>query len=138
VHQAAGVGVLQGAGHLGADAAGVLGRQRALPLDAGLQVLALHQLHHQERALRVLAAVEHPHDARVGQAGHRLRLAPEALGDLVVVQQRGAQALEGDIPLQHGVVRLPDGGHAAAPDLAIGDVPAGSRRAAHGAASPPR
>jgi len=57
--------VRERAAHLGADAGGLGGLQRALAPHARLEVLPLDELHDQVRPLGVLAPVEQVHEVRV-------------------------------------------------------------------------
>ena len=82
------------------DVAGLGGRHRAV-LDEVLQQLAVDELHHDERQLRLAAAglehrllarVEDPHDRRVRHPRRGLRLLAEAHAERRVVREGGASA----------------------------------------------
>jgi hypothetical protein len=73
-------------------------------------------LHDQEQGAVVVALVEHRDHVVVGEPGGRLRLAPEATGELVVVAQSGVHHLDRDRAVEPGVGGLVDSGHAAPGD----------------------
>ncbi len=89
------VGGVQGAAHLADDLQGLGQRDLDVTLEAILQVLALQELHDDERqAGGVLIQIGHLDDARVAQAGDDPRLVLEALGDVLVRRRARVQDLD--------------------------------------------
>ena len=127
-----GVRVGERPAHLHADAHRLLGGQRALAAHEALQVLAVHQLHHEVGAVGVLAAVEQAHQVRVGEARHQHGLPAEALGVLLVGDQAGVQPLDRHGPPQHGVRRPPHRGHPSTADQLVQPVALPLDRSCHG------
>ena len=77
------------------------------------EVLALDELHDDERADGVGAVVVHGDHARVVQRRGRLRLVPEAVEEVRVGAVLGPQDLDRDVALELGVAGPVDRGHAA-------------------------
>ena len=106
------------------------GRRRAAPR---VERLPLDQLHRDEHVPLVLAHVVHLHHVGVGELAERARLAeqppPRAGG-----APGGAQALEGDAPIELGVVGRVDLSHAAAANQREDAVTADRRPVADGLA----
>ena len=106
------------------------------------EVLASHQLHHQEgAAVRQRAVVEDRHDRWVLQPRHDLRLAAEPAPCLEVAEQLGADHLDGDEPIEPHVPRAIDGSHSAAAQQLLETVlacppPAESRAPASSSSRP--
>ena len=98
--------------------------QRALVLDDVAQRVALDVLHHQVGHPAVLALVQDAHDVRVREPGGGLRLAAQPVEELRVAGQVGVQHLQCHIPLQPAVGGQVDGGHAAAGEPGLDQVPA--------------
>jgi hypothetical protein len=112
VHDAGGVGLGEGVGHLGDDGRGVDGRQLPAPVELRPQRVAADQLHDDGLVAVVGDGVVDGDDRRVGQAGGGQGLAAEARDERVVGREVRVQQLDGHRPGQHLVGRLPDGGHA--------------------------
>src|SRR5699024_7492910 len=115
------VRVLRGAERRGHDLAGLLGVHRVLGVDELAQGAALHVLHHDvgggdvgpgDGGLLLLAGVVHGHDRGMVQRGGAVRLPPEALLEVRVTGQVGAQHLHGDRAVQAGVLGEEHLGHA--------------------------
>ncbi len=82
-----------------------------------LQVLAVDELHRQERrAVRLVDAVD-PGDVRVVQRREQLGLALEARQPLGVAGERLGQDLDRDVAVERRVDRLPDDPHPTLADL---------------------
>jgi hypothetical protein len=113
VDHAAGVGVGERGGHLGADRHGRRPRQAPLAVQRGGQVLAVDQLHDHVGAATVGAVVEDAGDVRVQQGGRVAGLAPEALDELGVLGQLLGQDLDRHDAPEHLVVGPVHGAHAA-------------------------
>ncbi len=114
------VGVLERAAELGHRREAVLEGQAPVGRDAA-QVPALEQLHDGVKQVTFFADVVDRDDVRVTQAGRRLGLREEPglelFGDLAVRRDH----LDGDEPVQAGVLGLVDRPHVAAAD-AVDDV----------------
>ena len=78
------------------------------------QVLAVDELHDDERPARVLAVVVDGDDVRVVERGGGLGLLAETRGEVGVAQVLGTEQLEGDVAAEPGVVGAVDGRHPAA------------------------
>ncbi len=91
--------------------------QRADALDAVLEVLALEQLHHDERPVSFERADIHDaNDVLALEPGDGPRLAEEAIDDRAVVRQVRREHLQRDGGVEKLVVRREDGAHAALAD----------------------
>ncbi len=99
-------------------------RQGALVLEDVAQGVALDVLHHQVGRPAVLALVQHAHDVRVRKPGGGLGLAAQPVEELWVAGEVGVQHLQGHIPLQPLVGGQVHGGHAAAGQPGLNQVPA--------------
>ena len=77
------------------------------------EVLAVDELHDDERAGRVLAVVVDGDDVRVGERRGRLGLLAEAGEEVGVAQVLGAEELDGDVAAELGVAGPVDRRHAA-------------------------
>ena len=85
--------------------------------DSPAHRLAVEELHHDEPlAVRERADIEHLEDVVVADAARGLRFALEALDDFGVLGHGRVQHLDGDTPLDAGVLAQVDGAHAAFPD----------------------
>ena len=107
------VGDLEGARRLGGDPGGLARRERPGPADDRGEVLALDELHDDERAGRVLAVVVDRDDVRVVQRGRVLGLLAEARAEVGVAAVLGAEQLDGDVAIELVVVAAVDRRHAA-------------------------
>ena len=113
-----------GARRLGDEARGSPRRERAAPPDDGGEVLALDQLHDDERPDRVGAEVVHRDDARMVQRRRGLGLVPEALDEVGVGAVLGPEDLDRDVALELVVAGPVDGRHAALSEQLDQPVPA--------------
>ena len=143
MHDAAVVGRLQGGQQVALDGARRGRRESALAPDALLQRLARHVLHHDVRGSRRAAAVVDGDHVGVVQGGGGPRLAVKASHELLVVGEALAQDLDRHQPVQGGVARQEDLGHAAAAQaphhaVAAGDQPAVRRIGGAGRGDPSR
>ena len=111
---AAGVRGRESASDAGPDARDLARRQRPAAAQDRREVLAVDQLHDDERAVRVLAVVVDGDDVRVVERGGRLGLLAEARGEVGVAQVLGSEELEGDVAAEPGVGGAVDGRHPAA------------------------
>ena len=98
---------------LGGQACGLFRGQRTAPPDDGRQVLAVYELHDDERAGGIGAVVVDRHDARVIERRGGLRFLAKAGKKVGIPSVFGAQDLDRDITLQLGVARTVDRRHAA-------------------------
>src|SRR6185436_5591967 len=89
-----------------------LDRERHV-LDHALEVAARHELHRQEQSAAALADVVDLDDVAVAQPARRLRLAQEALAQVVLARELRRQHLDRDATLQHRIAGLVDGAHRA-------------------------
>ena len=121
VDHAVAVGEGERVGHLGTEARGHVGAQRAVAADDLGERVAGHELHGHEVGAAVLAPVVDPHDVRVVQAGRGLGLAAETLHEGGVGRVLGEQHLDGDLAVEQQVTGLPHLGHPAPPD-AVGEL----------------
>ena len=106
-------------------------RQRPLPGDELLQVLAVDVLEHDVLPAAVLAAVDHRDDVRVRELRHRPRLAAEALDRLRVCAVVLVQELQRHVPLEQRVAGPVDGRHSARPRELLQLVPTRNRLPDH-------
>ena len=133
VHQADGVRGVEGAAGLFEHVEGVPHRQRALAGQHVGQRLAHHQLHDQvgQRAagggVVDLAVVVDRGDPGVGDACGDLGLGPEPFDELGVGGELGLEHLDRHVPVQDGVVGLPDLTHPAGGDEAQQAVAVGQQ-----------
>ena len=81
----------EAAGDLDRELERALDRQRALAVDELLQVLARDVLEDDERLAVVVAAVDHGDDVLVREPGDELRLAAEALDDVLSATSRSCR-----------------------------------------------
>ena len=93
----------------------------------GGQVLALDELHDQERLAIVGAGLEAGDDVRVAQDGLRQCLAPEAHRDVGIGDHLAPQQLDRDGTVGFGVDRAVDRGHATDPDDLGQPIPAADK-----------
>ncbi len=98
----------------------VLGPHPAL--DQVLQRGAVDVLHGDEVGVAEDTAVEDPDHVRVLEPGRRLRLALEALDELLVLREAVVQDLDRHVAVELGVLREPDVRHPARADLPIEPV----------------
>ena len=89
------------------------GGSGAGPLDDRGEVLAVDELHDDERPGLVLAVVVDRDDVRVVQRGRGLRLLAEARAEVGVAAVLGAEDLDGDVAVELVVVGAVDPGHPA-------------------------
>ena len=127
VDHAVPVRVLERPGGLGGDPKRRVHRQLPLPPEPVAERLALDERHGEPELAGGLARVVDREDVRVLQPGGELDLALEALG-AERVSEIGVQHLERDRPVVPQVLGEEDGGHAAAPELALEGVRCGERR----------
>ena len=113
VHEAGGVGGLQGRRGLRDDVEHLVGRQDAIALEHGRHGLAGHELHDEVGAALFLAVVEDVGDALVVDEGGVTRLGAEPLEEPGVAQVLVLQDLDGDGAADDEVGGLPDLAHAA-------------------------
>ena len=90
--------------------------ERALPQGLA-QVEPLEELHRHVGDPGLLAEVEHGDDVRVVEPCRRLRLALEALPELRVGGEGRADRLQGDVPVEKGIVGLVHLAHRTLADL---------------------
>src|SRR5205085_5663102 len=93
--------------------------ERPLLLDPLAEVRPLDELHDEVRvALRRRARLEARDDVRVREAREDLRLAPEAVDELLRVRRLlREEELHGDLAVEVRLPALEDDAHAAAPEL---------------------
>jgi hypothetical protein len=103
---------LEGLGQLVRDLDRLADRQQALAR-AGLQRLALHVLHRDERPPVGLADLVHLANVRMVQGRSRSRFAAETLACVGVLLVGGVEHLNGHAPPQSGIVRHENLAHAA-------------------------
>ena len=113
----------QGARGLGDESRGGSRRERAAPANDRGEVLALDELHDDERPDRVGAVVVDRDDARVVQGSGGLRLVPEAVVEVGIRPVLGPQDLDRDVALELVVAGPVDGRHAALPEQLDQPVP---------------
>ena len=94
----------------------LLDRQRPVPLDQPLQVLALDVLEDDELPALMLAAVDHRDDVRMRERGDGPRLAAEPLDLRLVRAVVLVQHLQRDLAGEQPVVRPVDARHSSGPD----------------------
>jgi hypothetical protein len=123
VHQAPAVRRVQGGGHLGHDANGPPGGQRAPGVEERAHVGAGYVAYGDEQHAVGLTRGEDRDDVRVIHRGGGPGLADEPLLELLVPGQHRIEDLERDLPVQLEVVRAVDDSHPAAADLLIEPVP---------------
>ncbi len=100
------------------------GEQGALVLEDVAQGVALDVLHHQVGHPVVLALVQDSHDVRVREPGGGLGLAAQPVKELRVAGHVGVQHLQRHITLQPAVGGHVNGGHPAAGEPGLNQVPA--------------
>src|SRR5207245_5741869 len=101
---------------LGRDPRGLARRQSAAPLDDRGEVLAVDELHHDERTGLVLAVVIDRDDVRVVQRRGGLGLVPEPRSEVGIAAVLRPQELDRDVAIQLAIVSAVDPGHAALPE----------------------
>ena len=124
---AAGMGHREAAGHVRGDPHGRPRRERRGVADARREVVAVHELHDEERLAAVRAGAEIPDHRGMVQDGSRVGLAPEPQREVRIGDDLGAQQLHGHRPPELRVPRPEDGGHAAPPDQLVEAVAAGEQ-----------
>ena len=102
--------------------------ERPGPVQAGGEVLALDEVHDQERTGGVRARVHARDDVLVAQDGGRQGLTPKSIRQVAVGADLGSEQLERDIAAEAGVVGAIDRRHPASPDdlaqpVAVRDEP---------------
>ena len=132
-----GVGRLEGSRGLGGDPGGLARRQRPGASDDRGEVLALDDLHDDERAGLVLAVVVDRDDVRVVERRRVLRLLAEARAEVGVPAVLGAKQLDGDVAIELAVVGPVDGRHAALSEQLDQPIPAAENRPEFRHACPP-
>jgi hypothetical protein len=100
--------------------------QRAAPLESSVQCLALDEFHHQVEIVVFLGEGEHDGDVGMVESRQSLGFHPEALDQLGVIRQIGAQHLDRHGPPQGFVDAAPDEAHGSAADLLADQVVADS------------
>ena len=113
MHEPARVRRCDGPRDLGGETRGLLRWKRTTASDDGRQILAVHELHDDERAGGIGAVVVDRHDARVIERGGRLRFLAETSEEVGIPAIFGAQDLDRDVTLQLGVAGAVDRRHAA-------------------------
>ena len=109
------VGALEGLGYLLRDDDCLVERQRPA-LQSLAEVLAFHQLQHQEQlSARLLEAMDR-RDVRVVERREQLRLAAEAGQPLGILRHLGGQHLEGHLAPELRVRGAVDLAHTAGPE----------------------
>ena len=116
MHYIAVVCVAQPFTHLDDDVGLVQQAQRPARRQHRIQVLALQILHYQIRIPVEVSQVVNRHDVRVNQAGQRLCLDEEPLQLCRIFREPAGDHLDGDWPVQVGIVGLVHHSHATAPD----------------------
>ena len=100
--------------------------QPATPLEQSSEILALEQLHHDERLAELGAAeVEHAHDRRMAELGRRARFLEQTIGG-VFADQIAVDELQRDVDVQRLVVRAPDRAHPTFAEQRLQTVAAGN------------
>ena len=122
----------EAAGDLDRELERAANRHRPALVETLLQRLAVDELEDDELPPVLLAAVDDRDDVRVRELCDGARLAAEALHILVVSRVVLMQDLQRDVPLEQGVVRLVDAGHAARADELLDLVPTTDQLADHG------
>jgi hypothetical protein len=135
VDQAAGVGGVERAGHLGHDGQGPGRGQAALAPQQGRQVHPVDVAHGDVEQPAVLAGLVDRDDAGMVDAGRDPRLAQEPPAEHVVGGQLGREHLERDPAVEAQLHRPVDLAHAPAPqaglDPVAGDLDVGVRLPVH-------
>ena len=98
------------------DPRGLSWRQRPGPPEDRRQVLAVDELHDDERTARIGAVVVDRDDIRVAERRGRLGLLAEARGEVGVAQVLGSKELEGHVATETGIGRPVDRRHPALAD----------------------
>ncbi len=109
-------------GGLAHDAAGLLDRKAAAPLEASADRFAVDVAHDEIDQPLTLADRVDRDDVWMGESGGGLGLASEALADFLLERQFRREDLDGDAPLQPVVGCAVDYAHAAAPDFTFDGV----------------
>ena len=130
VDHAVAVGEARGLEDLRADVDHALLCQRRLGGHDVLERAPREVLHRDVVGALVLAAVEDAHHVRVVEAGGRLRLAAEALHELLVLREAPVQHLDRDLPAEVAVLSAVDVRHSAGADPAQDPVAAVDERVA--------
>ncbi len=110
------VGDAEGAGDIEPDPGRLARGEPADSTQPRGQVLALDELHHQERLAVVGAGLEAADDVRVAQHGRGEGFAPEAHRDVGVLDDLAPKQLDRDRSIEPRVRRAVDGGHPADAD----------------------
>jgi hypothetical protein len=136
VDEPLGVGGVESAAHLGEDAEGAVDVQPALGPEQLAQVGAVDVAHGDEEHAVHLAGPEDGHDVEMVEGGGQARLADEALAELRVLGELGAQDLQGHPPGQVEVLGEVDEADAAPTeerlDAIAGELRADPRGTRHG------
>ena len=114
---------LERATHVHRDVRGAIGHDAPAAGQELGERPAFHVLHDDEVHAVVRARVEDRHDVLVGDPRRRLRLATEALDELVVLGEARREELDRHLAAQDGVVTEEDLGHAASSELVLDAVP---------------
>ena len=114
VHEPGGVRGVQAGGHLGDDARGAPGGERALVLEAAVQVGPVDVAHDQVQAAVVLARGVHGHEVGMVDRRGQARLEREARAQARVARPVGGDHLDGDGAAQVELRRAVDDAHPAA------------------------
>ena len=116
MHQAVGVGGVEGARELRDHVDGPFWRQRAVPPEEVAQVVALDETHVEVEPAVDGAEVVDRDDVRLVQLRDQRRLAAEPRLERRVVGEVRDEALERDETVTHRVVRAEDLAHPATPE----------------------
>ena len=122
MHQAAPVGVVEGACRVSTDGRGLGGGKQMAAIQERPEAAALEQLHDEIRRPSVVAPVVHPQDVGMPQRGHHLGLGAETATERLIGRQRGMEQLDGDSPAQvhvFGRVDVSRRAHAERADQAV-------------------
>jgi hypothetical protein len=120
VHHALGMRVVERVAQLGDHPRDLLGPQRTAPQEPR-ERLPVHVLHDDQDALVVGRGVEHRDQVRMVQRRPELRLAVEALCD--VLRAIGVQALHGHLAAEPLVLAQENGGHASRAEMPDYPIP---------------
>ena len=112
MHEAACVGRIEGARHLGKDP-GRIRRVEATVLEAFLQVTPLHVAHGDEEDVLGRPSLIDRDDVRMIDRRGQLRLAQEAVTERLVLGEAGSEQLERNPPLEPQILGQVDDAHAA-------------------------
>ncbi len=124
MHQAASVGVVEGAAGFDAQTQDLGRRQQVPGVEQGAQAASLEELHDQKRGALVLAPVVDPADVGMAEGGDDLGLGPEPPQEGRVAGQTGMKDLDGDPSPEADIVGHVDVRRRAGSEQASQAVPA--------------